>query len=286
MPQIEGEIACLRADGDAGAAAIIKLEVHLAEALAEIKGRRAHLAELARDRDDLTDELEVARAELVSLRFTLAETTRASNASQELLVERAAAWERAAHRADDHAGVLQAEIKALQGARDYAESAASERAATIEALHVEIKLLQNAYTSAQSTALERAATIEALHAEIKVLQSTRARAEAAEAEHATAVEALRSEIKVLRNAVAHVEERGRRSEDAAAVLLADLAVVRKELAAARYVGRAALASLTTSALVAAVPHSSWFALLLHRFGFRTKDPLLSVPKARASVSTT
>jgi hypothetical protein len=171
--EIEQEAAALRAAvgerdavveaADTRAAAV---EGQLADALAEIEGQRAQIAELARGRD----ERETALANLSRRVDELAATLKAARAEAAV---REAALAQAEREAQEHAvetAAVQDEIAAMREALARAEREARQRALAAKALESDVGALRGRLAQAGGEARERAAAAVALQAKIATVQ--------------------------------------------------------------------------------------------------------------------
>jgi hypothetical protein len=178
-PEIEQEATTLRAvvserdavvEGAEGRVAAA--EERLADALAEIDGQRAQIAELAKERDEASS----LRARLAERDTALAETS---------------------HRVDEYLAALQAVqsgCAARESALRRAEREATERAAAAAALQGEVVTLRGELARAEHEVTERAAAAAALQGEVATLRGELARAEREVTERAAAAAALQAEI--------------------------------------------------------------------------------------------
>src|SRR5271165_3912260 len=193
-PEIEQEATALRtavSERDAvvaaaGARAVVA-EGRLAEALAEIEGLRAQIAELARERDEAS-----------SLKATLAER-------ETMLTE-------LSRRADERLAALQstqAEVAACEAALGRAEQEAQERGAAAEAMRAEVGALRETLVRTEGEAQERAVAAEAMRAEVGALRGRLARAEGEAQQRAAAAAALQAEIVTLQGTLTAARQVGK-----------------------------------------------------------------------------
>jgi hypothetical protein len=153
-------------------------EGRLAEALLEIDHQRGQIAELARERDEVS-RLNAALAEretaFADLSRRADELLAAFQAAQAETAAREAALNHAEKEAQESGAVAEAtrsENAALQDALALAERAGQERAIAAEAFQAELATLRGALAQAEREAQERAAAAAALEAEIVGLQGT------------------------------------------------------------------------------------------------------------------
>jgi hypothetical protein len=193
-PEIEQEATTLRAvvserdavvEGAEGRVAAA--EERLADALAEIDGQRAQIAELAKERDEASS----LRARLAERDTVLAETS---------------------HRVDQYLAALQA-VQSGSAAREAAlrraEREATERAAAAAALQGEVATLRGELARAEREATERAAAAAALQGEVATLRGELARAEREVTERAAAAAALQAEIVAVQGTLTSARQVGK-----------------------------------------------------------------------------
>src|SRR5271166_3508850 len=255
-PEIEQEATALRtavSERDAvvaaaGARAVVA-EGRLAEALAEIEGLRAQIAELARERDEAS-----------SLKATLA--------------ERETMLTQLSRRADERLAALQstqAEVAACEAALGRAEQEAQERGAAAEAMRAEVGALRETLVRTEGEAQERAVAAEAMRAEVGALRETLVRTEGEAQERAVAAEAMRAEVGALRGRLARAEGEAQQRAAAAGALQAEIAALQGTLAAARQVGQAAIAAfrIETAAPASLPPQRGWRLAIMRFLGARS-----------------
>jgi chromosome segregation ATPase len=199
--EIEQEAAALRAmvgERDASIAGAESranvAETGFAEALAEIEGQRAQIADLAKERD--------ARAEI----------EREANELKASLAEREAALQRAERETQEHAATalaMQSEIAVLRDALARAQRAEQERAAAAATKEVELGTMRETLAKTELEAQQRAVAATTLQSEMTVLREWMARTEREVQELVTAPLALRAEIATLEDTLTAARETGK-----------------------------------------------------------------------------
>jgi chromosome segregation ATPase len=199
--EMKQEAAAMRAmvgERDAGIAAAEAradvAETGLAEALAEIEGQRAQIADLAKERD--------ARAEI----------KREANELKATLAEREAALRRAEQEAQEHTAAalaMQSKIAVLRDDLARAERAEQERAAAAVTLEVELGTMRETLAQTELEAQQRAVAATALQSEMTVLRGRMARTEREVQERVTAAVASRAEISTLLDTLTAAREAGK-----------------------------------------------------------------------------
>jgi chromosome segregation ATPase len=255
-PEIEQQATALRATVSERDAAVeaadaraTGAEGRLAEALLEIDHQRGQIAELARERDEVS-RLNAALAEretaLADLSRRADELLAALQAAQAEAAAREAALSHAEQEAQDRAAaalVIQSEVAALRDALMQAERAGQEHRVTADAMQAEVTALREALVQAERQAQQRAAAAQALEAEVGALRGGLARAERDAQERAAAVAASQAEIVALQGT----------------------------LTAARQVGKAAIAAFRASSAAPMEPDRplGWRQTMMRFFGAGT-----------------
>jgi hypothetical protein len=221
-------------------------EGRLAEALLEIDHQRGQIAELARERDEVS-RLNTALAERET---ALADLSRRAD---ELL----AAFQAA-----------QAEAAAREAALSHAEQEVQERGAAALAMQSEVAALRDALTQAGE---ERAVAADAMQAEVTALRGTLAHAEREAQQRAAAAQALQAELATLCGTLAQAEREAQEHVAAAAALQSEIVRLQGTLDAARQVGKAAIAAFR---IETAVPMKrdeprGWRQAIMRFFGAET-----------------
>jgi hypothetical protein len=192
-PEIEQEATALRAlvgERDSGIdAAELRAnsaEASLAEALVEIEGQGAQIAELAKEREARAEIEREARAEIEREaraeieREARAEIEREANELKTTLAEREVALRHAERQAQEHAAgalAMQSEIALLRDDLARAERAEQARAAAAVTLEAGIAALRGRLAQTKREAQECGAAAEAMRAENAMLQNTLAAAQ-------------------------------------------------------------------------------------------------------------
>jgi hypothetical protein len=185
FPAIEQEATALRvqlSERDTGlASAQLRAdtaEARLTDALVEIEGQGAQIAELAKQRDDR----EAMRAEIAALWDTLVQAEQEAQQGEAAAVTLEAEVEapretlatteaETQHRAAAERG-LQAEVEALRETLAQTEAETQHRAAAERTLRAEVATLRGRLAQVEGEATEGRVTVAALQAEISTLQST------------------------------------------------------------------------------------------------------------------
>ena len=255
-PEIEQQATALRAvvsERDAAVEAAdaraAGAEGRLADALLEIDHQRGQIAELARERD------EVSRL----------------NAA---LAERETALADLSRRADELLAALQAaqaEAAAREAALSHAEQEAQDRAAAALAIESEVATLRDALTRAERAGQEHRVTVDTMRAEVTALREALAQAEREAQEHAAAAQALEAEVAALRGGLARAERDVRERAAALAASQAEVVALKDTLTVARQVGKAAIAAFRASSAALMEPDRplGWWQAMMRFFGAGT-----------------
>jgi chromosome segregation ATPase len=166
----------------------------LADALAEIEGQRAQIADLTKERD--------ARAKIES----------EANKLKAMLAGREAVLRRAEQEAQEHAAAalaMQSEIAVLRDALARAEQAEQERMTAAVTLEGEVAALRGTLAHAEREAQQRAAAARERKAEVGALRGRLEQAEGEARERAAAAVALRSEIATLQGTLTAARQVGK-----------------------------------------------------------------------------
>ena len=255
-PEIEQQATALRATVSERDAAVeaadaraAGAEGRLADALLEIDHQRGQIAELARERD------EVSRL----------------NAA---LAERETALADLSRRADELLAALQAaqaEAAAREAALSHAEQEAQDRAAAALAIESEVATLRDALTRAERAGQEHRVTVDTMRAEVTALREALAQAEREAQEHAAAAQALEAEVAALRGGLARAERDVRERAAALAASQAEVVALKDTLTVARQVGKAAIAAFRASSAALMEPDRplGWWQAMMRFFGAGT-----------------
>ena len=255
-PEIEQQATALRATVserdtavEAADARAAGAEGRLADALLEIDHQRGQIAELARERD------EVSRL----------------NAA---LAERETAVADLSRRADELLAALQAaqaEAAAREAALSHAEQEAQDRAAAALAIESEVATLRDALTRAERAGQEHRVTVDTMRAEVTALREALAQAEREAQEHAAAAQALEAEVAALRGGLARAERDVRERAAALAASQAEVVALKDTLTVARQVGKAAIAAFRASSAALMEPDRplGWWQAMMRFFGAGT-----------------
>jgi len=260
LPRVKPKAGSRGVPWDAAAARLAELEARLAEALAEIDGRRAHLAEVIQERDDLAAAMEERSgaqepAEIASLREALA------------VAERDAGADAAAAEA------MRTEIARLREALALAERGARESAATEYNLRGDVLRLRKLVVQHERRAREQqtdatsARAVDSLRSELAAVKQQLGEVRDRATQTGT-VEAANTE---LREALRQAEEKLRRHVAEAETARSDIASLRGELDVARDVSTRLVAALRANLVPAPEPIAErvgWWRAALGVLGFR------------------
>jgi hypothetical protein len=185
FPAIEQEAAGLRAlvaERDTGlASAHLRAdaaEARLADALAEIEGQRAQIAELAERRD----EREAMRAEIEGQRAQITELAEHRDEHEAMRAEITALWDtlvqadQEAQRQETAGAALEAEVEAMRETLAKTKTESEQRAAAERGLQAEVVTLRRRIVQVEDEATKRREAAAALEAQIATLQDTLAAA--------------------------------------------------------------------------------------------------------------